>query len=74
MAREALSEMGLKIERTPHILINENASSVGRVAFKMFKLGETTSDLEISPSYLRRPQAERELLERQQNQTQKEQK
>jgi tRNA threonylcarbamoyladenosine biosynthesis protein TsaB len=64
VARRALLAKGLKIEATPPLLINENAASVGRVAYRKFLSGNCVTDSELSPSYLRLPQAERERLER----------
>lgn len=64
VAREAIISAGIKVEGTPEILINENAISVAKVAKRKFEAGEKVSDLEISPTYLRLPQAERERLER----------
>ena len=64
VARRRLLANGLKIESTPPLLINENAASVGRVAYRKFLSGSSVSDLELSPSYLRLPQAERERLEK----------
>ena len=64
LAREALCLSGLSPERTPELLINENAASVAKIAFRKYALGEYKSDTEISPTYLRLPQAERERLAR----------
>ena len=64
VARRALCDAGLKIENTPELLIRENAASVARVAYKKYTIGEYSTDLELSPTYLRMPQAERERLER----------
>ncbi len=64
VARRALLAKGLRIEATPALLINENAASVGRVAYRKFLSGNYVSDSELAPSYLRLPQAERERLER----------
>ncbi len=63
VAKAALSTLD-SIKETPELLIPESAFSVGRVAFRKFKAGEILSDTEISPTYLRLPQAERERLER----------
>ena len=63
-ARVALLDMGLKIEDTPELLRLENAYSVARVAIRKHKSGESGSDVECNPTYLRVPQAERERLER----------
>lgn len=67
VARRALTERGICVEETPEILINENAASVARVAYRKILAGETVTDREIAPLYLRMPQAERERLERLQN-------
>ena len=63
-ARGALLGMGLTIEATPELLLRENAYSVARVAVRKYKAGEFVSDSELTPTYLRLPQAERERLER----------
>jgi hypothetical protein len=55
------------VKDTPPLLIWENAYSVARVALKKYEAGEYESDLEIAPTYLRMPQAERERLERENN-------
>ena len=65
VAKAALEKAGVKISATPTILINENAESVARVALRKYESGEFVSDTELSPTYLRLPQAERERLERQ---------
>ncbi len=59
-----LCETGATVESTPELLRNESARSVARVAQRHFESGETTSDKDLSPTYLRLPQAERERLER----------
>ena len=64
VAKKALSDAGISLCETPELLILENAASVARVAKKKYDAGETLSDAEISPIYLRMPQAERERLER----------
>ncbi len=67
LAKRALSELGVKTQNTPELLILENARSVAAAALKKFERGEAVSDLEIAPTYLRMPQAERERLERENN-------
>ena len=62
--REGLISRGLNIEVTPNALRLESAASVARVAFRKYTSDEVLTDLEIAPSYLRMPQAERERLER----------
>ena len=59
-----LSAAGITLTKTPELLILQNAVSVARVANRMHERGETVSDIELSPVYLRMPQAERERLER----------
>ena len=63
-AREGLIALGVKVEETPELLLRESAYSVARIAYKKHLRGETLTDREISPTYLRVPQAERERLER----------
>ena len=64
VAYKALTEAGVKLSRTPTLLINENAASVAKVAERMYERGESVSESALSPVYLRLPQAERERLER----------
>ncbi len=63
-AKRGLTEAGVEVKDTPALLISENAYSVARAAKKKYDAGEFVSDLEIAPTYLRMPQAERERLER----------
>ena len=63
----ALRNQGINVAKTPPLLIPENAYSVARVAYMKYLSGEYTSDIDISPTYLRMPQAERERLERLKN-------
>ncbi len=67
VTKRALTDAGLKTENTPELLINESAASVARIAFEKIKRGEILTDRDISPVYLRLPQAERERLERLKN-------
>ena len=64
VAKRGLEAAGIKVESTPELLITENAYSVARIAIRKYEKGEYMSDLEIVPTYLRMPQAERERLER----------
>ncbi len=64
VARGKLLEMGIRLSEVPRLLISENAYSVAVVAYKKSQRGEVVSDMEIAPTYLRVPQAERERLER----------
>ncbi len=68
LVKEKVSKVSLR--STPEYLIGENASSVCRVAYEKYKNGERTRDLDISPTYLRLPQAERERLEREKGKAQ----
>ena len=64
VAKAAMDKAGLITARTPELLILENAVSVGRVAQRKYSNDEFVTDTELSPVYLRLPQAERERLER----------
>ncbi len=66
VARRGLIQCGVSPMVTPEGLRNESAASVGRVALRQYNEGKTVSDSELSPTYLRLPQAERERLERNQ--------
>lgn len=67
VARKNMSAIGLKLENTPVALRNESAASVAKVALRQYREGKTVSDVELSPTYLRLPQAERKRLERSKN-------
>ena len=64
IVKKKLSELGLQVKNTPRDIRLENAASVARIAYRMYAAGEYISDGELSPTYLRLPQAERERLER----------
>ncbi len=64
VAHKTLSAMGIRLKETPVLLREENAYSVARVAVRLQEKGETTDDMKHLPTYLRVPQAERERLER----------
>jgi tRNA threonylcarbamoyladenosine biosynthesis protein TsaB len=64
VARRGLIQCEVSLMVTPEGLRNESATSVGRVALRQYNEGKTVSDSELSPTYLRLPQAERERLER----------
>lgn len=64
VAKRGLAASGVDVKETPKLLITENAYSVALIANRKYERGETLSDLEIAPTYLRMPQAERERLER----------
>ena len=64
IAKKMLTELGVKVEETPALLINENAASVAKVAIRSYERGKYVTDSEFIPTYLRVPQAERERLER----------
>ena len=64
IVKKALEKSDLKIEKTPELLIGASGVSVGLLARKQYLSGNYTSDIELSPVYLRLPQAERERLER----------
>lgn len=64
IAISELSRLGVALAQTPRLLIGQNASSVALVAYEKYRRGEYSFDIEIAPTYLRMPQAERERLER----------
>ena len=64
VAMKALTKEGINISKTPELLILESAVSVARVAKRKYESGQWVKDIELSPIYLRMPQAERERLER----------
>ena len=64
VAKAGLQSKNVKVMDTPPLLILENAASIVTIAIKKYKNGEYTTDLDILPTYLRLPQAERERLER----------
>lgn len=64
VAKRGLMAEGVTVKHTPELLITENAYSIAKIAKKKYDTGEYVSDLEIAPTYLRVPQAERERLER----------
>lgn len=64
VAKRGLDSMGIKTMDTPKLLITENAYSIALIAKSKYDAGEYGSDLDIAPTYLRMPQAERERLER----------
>lgn len=68
MTRAALD--GLLLGRVPEELIYQSGYSVAMCALDAYEAGERTTDAELVPTYLRLPQAERERLEKQQNQNQ----
>ena len=69
VAKRGLEAAGITVKNTPTLLITENAYSVALVAQSKFESGESGTDLEIAPTYLRMPQAERERLERLEKET-----
>ena len=64
VAHRALCSLGIELSATPVGLRLENAASVARVAERVHEAGGAITDIEIAPTYLRVPQAEREMLER----------
>ena len=64
VARRGLCAVGIDVKHTPTLLITENAYSVAVIAKRKYDSGEVQTDLDIAPTYLRMPQAERERLER----------
>ena len=64
IVKTKLEELSVKLSNTPRLLVNENAYSTALIALNKYKKGEVLGDKEISPTYLRLPQAERERLEK----------
>lgn len=64
VAKKALTAKGVKLSETPELLILESAVSVAKIAYRKHEAGDFVTDSELSPTYLRLPQAERERLER----------
>lgn len=64
LAKAALEKEGVSTESTPSIIIPQNAASCARIALKKYESGDSTTDVAFAPTYLRLPQAERERLER----------
>lgn len=62
MTRDML--VGIRPAYVPEFLIWQNAYSVAQCALGLYRSGIRTTDAELSPTYLRMPQAERERLER----------
>lgn len=62
--KKALADVGITPLKTPALLVGHNAYSVAQLALKKYENGEYTTDKELSATYLRVPQAERERLER----------
>ena len=61
-------------DRCPHTVANpvireQNALSTALCGYRMYMEGKTVSGKELRPTYLRVPQAERERLEKERNQT-----
>ncbi len=67
ITREGFSR--LTAPETPAILIPQNAYSVAMCALKQYEDGVRTTDIELSPVYLRLSQAERERAEKEKNST-----
>lgn len=64
VAYRALTAAGITLASTPPLAIPQSAYSIGLVALRQHAEGKTVTDREISATYLRVPQAERERLER----------
>ena len=72
VAERALTLAGITVLPTPSILRLQNAAAVAHVAERKLMMGETTTDIALSPLYLRVPQAERERLQKELENQQKE--
>ena len=60
----ALTSLDVSLCQTPRALRNERADACAFVAKRLLEEGKAVSDSQLSPTYLRVPQAERERLER----------
>lgn len=69
VASSGLSALGIALSKTPSLLITENAYSCAMVALRKYTAGDFSTDIEISATYLRLPQAERERLEKEKQTT-----
>lgn len=65
LVMRAAKDAGLAVCETPPLLRDENAYACAAVAYEMYQKGEYVTDTELTATYLRLPQAERERLERQ---------
>lgn len=64
LAHATLTSLGVTLASVPEGLRLQSAASVARVGYRLYEAGLAVSDLSLSPTYLRMPQAERERLER----------
>lgn len=64
VARRHLAAKDIPLATTPMGLRDQRAAACAAVASRLLAEGMTKSDREISPSYLRLPQAERDRLEK----------
>ncbi len=65
VAYTALSKKGISLAETPPLLRLQSAASIAAVARHAAERGETVSDTDLTPVYLRLPQAERDRLAKQ---------
>lgn len=64
LAAPVLRAAGVPLLPTPPLLSLQSAASVGRCALRAALTGDTTTARDLRPLYLRMPQAERERLEK----------
>ncbi len=62
VAYPVLKEAGVNLRETPELLRLQSAASVAALAYGAALRGETVSDTDLIPVYLRLPQAERDRL------------
>ena len=67
LCRDFFSSVGRDIPVASPTLLHQRAGSVGLAAIGIAQKGGLTNAAALSPSYLRRPQAERERMEREKN-------
>ncbi len=62
VAYPVLEKAGVNVQKTPSLLRQQSAASVAVIAYHAALRGETVSDANLVPVYLRLPQAERDRL------------
>ena len=68
LAYRALTDAGLpNLAETPRALRTPSGGAIARCAYRAAQAGQTVSDADLRPVYLRLPQAERDLLAKSEN-------
>jgi tRNA threonylcarbamoyladenosine biosynthesis protein TsaB len=66
IGHKALTELGIQLKETNPENILQNGASIAACAVRAYARGEWVKEEDLTPVYLRLPQAERERLEREQ--------